>query len=249
MSSLAGPKILMWDIECLPAVVDSWGLFKQSHSINQIVEDPRMISFAARWYGTKKVIFKSEFHDGRQGMLDSLHALMDETDALCSWNGRGFDTKWARAEFLREGMTPPSAFKEIDLMMQVRGKMRFISNKLDYVSQALGVGQKNSTGGHELWTACRAGDPKAWAKMRTYNIQDVNLLVSLYDKLLPWLDVPNPALYGGETDGCPRCQSTNFQSRGFHTTTVGKYRRFQCSDCGGWFKSKSTVQSTEYRGV
>jgi hypothetical protein len=30
------------------------------------------------------------------------------------------------------------------------------------------------------------GDHKAWAEMKKYQIQDVNLLVELYDKLLPW---------------------------------------------------------------
>ncbi len=30
------------------------------------------------------------------------------------------------------------------------------------------------------------GDDKAWAEMKKYQIQDVNLLVDLYEKLLPW---------------------------------------------------------------
>jgi hypothetical protein len=30
------------------------------------------------------------------------------------------------------------------------------------------------------------GDEKAWAEMKKYQIQDVNLLVELYDILLPW---------------------------------------------------------------
>jgi hypothetical protein len=31
-----------------------------------------------------------------------------------------------------------------------------------------------------------AGDSKAWAEMKKYQIQDVNLLIDLYDVLLPW---------------------------------------------------------------
>jgi hypothetical protein len=30
------------------------------------------------------------------------------------------------------------------------------------------------------------GDPKAWVEMKKYQIQDVNLLIDLYDVLLPW---------------------------------------------------------------
>jgi hypothetical protein len=31
-----------------------------------------------------------------------------------------------------------------------------------------------------------AGNKKAWEEMKKYQIQDVNLLIDLYDLLLPW---------------------------------------------------------------
>jgi hypothetical protein len=31
-----------------------------------------------------------------------------------------------------------------------------------------------------------AGNSKAWVEMKKYQIQDVNLLIDLYDILLPW---------------------------------------------------------------
>lgn len=245
-------RILMYDLECAPANGDFWGLFDQNIGINQVKVQPYILSFAARWYGSKKVIFKDVHHDGRTGMLEALHAAIDEADAVCGWNSTGFDDKWANGEFAKEGMAPPSPVKKIDLMLQLRAKMRFLSNKLDYVSQEIfGLEGKKSTGGHELWTACMAGDETAWRKMKSYNIQDVNLLVDIFDRALPWLTIPNPALHDDDISGCPRCGSDNYQSRGSAPTATGRYPRFQCNECGGWFKGKKVIvgSTTEFRAL
>lgn len=241
-------KILAWDIECAPAVVHSWGLHNQFHSINQVMEDPYIMSFAAQWVGSKKIEFRSTYHDGRKEMLARMWTLMDEADALLSWNGKGFDTKWAYGEFIREGMSPPSPVKEIDLMQAVRSSARFLSTKLDYVAQALGIGKKKSTGGHELWVACMNDDPKAWAKMKSYNRQDVALLIELYYKLLPWIaNHPNMNLYY-EGDGCPACHSDNFQKRGYHYTGVSKTQRYRCmnENCGRWFHDRKVIERAAF---
>lgn len=244
-----GIKILAYDLECAPSVVHSWGLWNQTHSINQIMADPYIMSFAARWVGVKgKPIFTSVYHDGREKMLQTLHGLFDQADALMGYNSIGFDTKWANGEFIREGMLPPSPSKEIDLMRVVKSNARFISNKLDYVAQALGIGKKESTGGHELWVACMAGDPKAWAKMRKYNIQDVDLLIDLYEKLKPWIkNHPQMAFYGGHENGCPTCGSENIQKRGFKATNVSTFQQYQCRACGKWFQSGKALQRAEMR--
>jgi DNA polymerase elongation subunit (family B) len=240
-------RLGFWDIEMAPATVHSWGLFNQHHSINQVMEQPYMLSYAWRWYGERRVTFKSTFHDGKDEMVKSLHDKFNEADAIVSWNGKNFDTKHAHREFLNLGMPPTADPKEIDLMLAAKSQFRFLSNKLDYVSQYLGVGAKKSTGGHELWVACMAGDPRAWNRMRTYNKQDVNLLVDLYDRLLPWIkNHPNLNLYEVE-GGCPRCGSDDSQKRGFIRTGVSKFQRYQCNKCGGWFKSGKSQDSTLFR--
>lgn len=242
-------KILFWDVEMAPAVVHSWGLHEQNHGINQVIEQPYMLSFAARWYGSSKKIFYSVHHNTRQEMVEALHAHMDEADALVSWNGKGFDTKHAYREFLEVGLTPPSPVKEIDLMLTARSRFRLLSNKLDYVAQLLGIGKKKSTGGHELWIACMNGDEKAWAIMKRYNIQDVDLLVEIYDKLLPWItNHPNINLYQ-DGEGCPTCGSEDIQKRGLSHTGVSSYQRYRCMNCGKWSKSGKAVQRADLRQV
>lgn len=227
-------KILAWDIENRPGEAYIWTPFPDYIPITQIKSSTEMMCWAARWVDKKPVMFRSEFHDGREEMLDALWHLMDEADALVSWNGKGFDTKHANRAFLAAGMQPPSPVKEIDLMQAAKARFKFMSNKLDYVAQYLGLGAKTTHEGFGLWLACMEGDPKAWARMRRYNKQDVNLLIPLYEELLPWIKAhPNVNEHG---IACSRCSSTNLQLRGTEKTQALVYQRFQCQDCGGWGK-------------
>jgi uncharacterized protein YprB with RNaseH-like and TPR domain len=179
-------KILLLDIETTPMQVYAWGLWDQNISIDQIIKTTEMMCFGARWLGEKKVIFKSVHHDGKQAMLEELHKLMNEADLLVGWNSAAFDHKHINREFLEAGMAPPSPVKDLDLMSITKANFLFPSNKLDYVAQKLGVGAKVKHSGFSLWIKCMEGDDKAWAEMKKYQIQDVNLLVDLYDILSPW---------------------------------------------------------------
>lgn len=179
-------KILLLDIETTPLQVYTWGLWDQNIGINQIIKSTEMMCFGAKWLGQKSVTFKSVHHDGKKAMLEELHKLMDEADVLVGWNSASFDHKHINREFLENGMVPPSPVKDLDLMTVVKANFQFPSNKLDYVAQKLGVGSKVKHSGFELWIKCMDGDDKAWREMKKYQIQDVQLLDSLYDILLPW---------------------------------------------------------------
>lgn len=179
-------KTLFLDIETTPMQVYTWGLFDQNISINQIIKSTEMLCFGARWLGEKKVIFKSVHHDGKKAMLEDLHKIMDEADVLVGWNSAGFDHKHINREFLENEMKPPSPVKDLDLMSITKSNFLFPSNKLDYVAQKLGVGSKVKHSGFSLWIKCMEGDEKSWKEMKAYQIQDVNLLVDLYDIFIPW---------------------------------------------------------------
>ena len=157
-------KILFLDIETTPNLAYVWGLWQQNISIGQIVNSTEMLCFGARWYGQKKVIFKSVHHDGKEEMLKEVHRLMDEADVVVGWNSKAFDTKHLKRELLEAGMLPPSPYKDMDLMLAVKSQFKFPSNKLDYVAQKLEVGAKVKHSGFDLWLKCMAGDDKAWRR-------------------------------------------------------------------------------------
>lgn len=241
-------RLLDIDIETAPALVYTFSLFKPMIGMEQIVEHPRIICFSAKWHGSKKVMFYSEHHDGRKEMLDQLHALLDEADAIVTYNGKRFDQPWITGELLLEGYWPPSPFARIDLYQVMRSTTRFISGKLDYAVQRLLGQRKVAHQGFSLWKDCLAGDDKAWATMKKYAVQDTALLEPLYDVLRPWIkNHPNVALHNGVEAGCTNCGSDDFQRRGFKATGAQLYQQYRCNKCGHWFRGKSAVGSTEMR--
>lgn len=243
-------KVLAWDIEVTPLTTYEWSLWPKYISPDKLIKPQEMMCFAAKWIGQKKMFFKSTFHDDKQEMLDGAWELLNEADAVLSWNGRDYDTKHVNREFLEAGMSPPSPYKEIDLMAAVKKRFRFASNKLQHISEIL-----ESEGKHkvdfELWTRCMDGESSAWAEMRRYNKRDVELLERIYERLLPWIPGhPNVALYNDSAlDQCPACASTNLKREGHAYTQVGKFQRYRCADCGRWSRSGRRVEGRDLRAV
>lgn len=243
-------KILFLDLETTPITAHTWGLWQQNVSLNQILDSTSVMCFGARWYGTKKVIFKSVHHDGKEAMLAEAHRLMDEADVVIGWNSAAFDTKHLKRELIEAGMLPPSPYKDLDLMRVVKSQFKFPSNKLDYVAQTLGVGNKVKHSGFDLWIGCMAGNEKSWREMKKYQLQDVNLLVDLYEKLKPWIkNHPSSPLHNGEEEGCVVCGSHNLQKRGVAVAAYSSYQRLQCQDCGKWQRGAKSIATSKTRSI
>lgn len=243
-------KILAWDIETFPLQAYRWRMYDKSP-----VQLPAMISpggvwsFAARWYGDpkSKTITKSTFYDGHEAMVQSAYELLDEADALMSWNGKGFDTPKMSAEFAKYRMGPYAPVHEIDMLLDVRRAFGFESNKLEHVAQILLGKGKVQHEGFGLWIKCMADDPKAWNRMLRYNRQDVHLLIELYEYLLPWLNTPNARLYdAGQECTKPGCPGS-LTRQGFRTTKVGRYPRYKCGTCGAWSTGGKAEERTDIR--
>ena len=234
-------RILVIDIETKPHLVYAWGLFDQRIGINQIVEPGGTICFAAKWYGDPKIHFHSDHHDGHDEMLSAAWALMDEADILVGYNHKAFDVKHLHREFVGAGLGPPSPHKDIDLLTVARRRFKFPSNKLDYVSQELGVGHKVQHSGFDLWRGCMADEPKAWRTMKSYNRHDVVLTEELYDRVRPWIPGhPNLNMYRAErVSGCTHCGSDDVAESGFHYTQTRAYKRFKCRSCGAYIRATS----------
>lgn len=240
-------KTLALDLELSPNVAHVWGLWNNNVSLAQLQETQDVLCFGAKWVGGKKVFFKSVHHHSKKEMLDELWALLNEADAVLGWNSKNFDMKHANREFLEAGYPPPSPVKHIDLMHVARSQFKTPSNKLDYYANMLLGHGKVQHEGHALWVKCMAGDKKAWATMKKYQIEDVELLIPLYEALLPWIPKhPNLGLFGG-SGVCPKCDSSDVKQDGFETTGVSKFERFHCMGCGSWFRGKTALETSDYR--
>jgi DNA polymerase elongation subunit (family B) len=234
-------KILLLDIETAPNLVHVWGLWQQNVGINQIMDSGYVLCWAAKWYGEDNISFSSVHHTSPKRMLKDIHSLLEEADAVVHYNGTKFDIPTLNKEFLLHGLTPPSPYKQIDLLRTARSQFRFPSNKLDYIAQSLNLGSKVSHRGHQLWIDCMNGVDEAWKEMEEYNIHDVVLLEQVYDHLKPWIKGhPNHNLYDSSTV-CPHCGSHHIQKRGTATTKASIYQRYQCKECGTWSRGTKEI--------
>lgn len=206
--------------------------------MNFIVKDWLILCWSAKWLGEKEIYSSSlpkhkNYKNNRESdkyLIRPLWDLLNEADIVIAHNGIKFDRKKVNTRFVLNGMSPPSPYRMIDTLQLARREFSFTSNRLNDIGQMLGVGKKKETGGFNLWSSCLDGDMKSWRKMEDYCRQDVRLLERVYLKLRPFHQT-HPKL---EFKGCHRCGSSNVQNRGFAYTNTSKYRRYQCTDCGGW---------------
>jgi len=233
-------KLLILDIETFPILSYHWGLWDQNIAINQIREPGGVLCWAAKWHGKDRMFFRSLKHHGHEKMLAGIYDLLESADSVIHYNGMKFDIPILNTEFAHAKMPPPAPFSQIDLLRVVRQQFRLPSNKLDYVAQFLGLGEKISHEGFSLWKDCMAGKASAWKIMKAYNIRDAVLTEGVYDYLLPWIRFhPNYGLLAND-DGpvCTNCGSGELQRRGVARTKTMEYQRFQCNGCGTWSRAR-----------
>lgn len=243
------PKIGFVDIETAPMTAYIWGLFDRFTPTDRVIDSGRTLCFAHSW-GEGTTRFSAEWDKGGSiMMLAEAWNFLDRADWVVHYNGKKFDIPTLNKEFVQLGWHPPSPYKQLDLFQTVKRVFRFPSNKLDYVAQTLGLGEKAKHPGFQMWVDVMKGCPEAREMMKGYNIQDVDLLHSLYHRLRPWCP-QHPAfnLYdSAHTFACPACGSTHLERRGHAFTQAGKFQRYHCLDCGKWARDRSNMVNKERR--
>lgn len=249
-------KTLILDIETAPILASVWRTWKENVGLDQISHDWYILSFCAKWLGKDRPFYhdqsKTKDIENDHGLMRKLHGLLNEADIVVAHNGRRFDLRKINARFILNGFPPPSPYKIVDTLDIAKKHFAFTSNRLAYLTDVLCEEKKLAHAkfpGFKLWKECLNGNPEAWEEMRKYNIQDVVSLEELYLKLRPWTEGhPNVAAYDEDEDvRCPKCGSHAIRPRGFYLTQTGKYQRMRCDSCGGWSRTRYTLNSTGKR--
>lgn len=237
MSQTPKPKVLFIDIEWAPALAYVWRMWDENISPEQLLDAGGMLCFCAHFDGEKDYRFYSEWQHGRKGMAKAAKALLEEADAVVTYNGDKYDLPKIKGEILLAGLTPPPPPTSIDVIKTIK-QFGFVMNRLAYIGPLLNVGKKVKHEGFHLWKEVLAGVPSAQKKMRTYCIQDVRLLKALYHKVRPFI-TSHPHM-GKTKHECGNCQSNSVQSRGTRRTKTFRIQRLQCTSCGAWQDGKRT---------
>lgn len=234
-------KTLLIDIETAPAQAYIWNLKTRYVPLSQVARDGHILCFAAGWLGDEDIYFCSRWEHGEKAMVKNAWEMLDEADAVIHYNGNNFDIPRLNAEFLVHRLGPPAPSQHVDLYRVVSRKFRVLSKSMNHMLRLLSLEEKLAHKGMELWTGVMQGVKEDQQIMEEYNIRDVMALENLYHELLPWIDNhPNLALWMGDngTPRCRNCGSTKGQWRGYERTSVLSYRRWHCTDCGAWSRSR-----------
>lgn len=234
---MALSKILHLDIEWAPATAYVWRMWDENISPDQLIDEGGLLCFCAHWQGSKEFMFFSEWDDGPEGMAKAAYALLSEADAVVTYNGDKYDLPKLRGHLILNGHKDVPPATSIDLIKTVK-KLGFVMNKLAYIAPLFGAGSKMKHEGFQLWRSVLEGDNAAKRRMKKYCIQDVKVLVALYDKVKHFIkDHPHLGDAHGE---CGNCGSDHLQKRGYRRTKMYKTERLQCQSCGSWSTGKRT---------
>lgn len=251
-----GPRILYYDLETSLQLAAIFSLAHNDYiNPDALVTERYVICACYKWEGDDKVRSISVLDDPKRYaknhqddayVVKALHKLMSEADVIVGHNADQFDKKYINTRALYHGLPALPPIASIDTYKVAKANFLFNSNRLNYIGKLLGAGEKiQTTPG--LWMRVMQGEKAAVREMIDYCKQDVLLLEKVFLKLRPYCSTHvNRELFGEV--GCPRCGSSDVQSRGIHKAISKTYQRFQCQACGGWFrKLRAEEGATEYR--
>jgi predicted RNA-binding Zn-ribbon protein involved in translation (DUF1610 family) len=258
--SMAEPRIILWDIETTHNLAAVFKLTQNDYIASENIVQERIIVCAAwKELGKKQVHAVSTLDNPHgkgntllndQWVCERLHEVLSSADVIVAHNGDEYDIKFTKGRMLVHGLPPLPPILSIDTLKVARKQFLLNANNLNYLGSLLGVGHKKPTK-QGLWLKVLQGDQKAIQDMVSYNKQDVRLLERVFLKLQPHMsDHTNRQLFGTSGHGrltCPRCGSSDVQSRGVHRAMTQTYTRYQCQKCTGWFRERRATPGTSTR--
>jgi uncharacterized protein YprB with RNaseH-like and TPR domain len=225
----------VFDIETSYNRANIWNTGEQYIGFDQITEEWRVISWAAKWLGEKKV-FQQDLRKTRnkqddRKLVKGIWKLLDQADVVITQNGKKFDVKKLNARFVELGLESPSSYRHIDVYRESKKHFSFISHSLESLCKRLKVKfqklKHSKFPGRSLWDECLAGNQVAWKEMAKYNIYDILALECVYEKIQAWQTSVIITL-----DGSCNCGANNWKKYGFRYTNTKTYQRLKCGSCG-----------------
>jgi len=237
-------KVLFFDIETAPLLAYVWQAKTEYVSHDAMVNDSFMLSWAAKWQGSKAV--EADFLTPEEvaaqddhRIVTSLADMIRAADIVVAHNGDGFDIPMLNNRLLALGEEPVQPVKTIDTCKLAKKSFRLAYNKLDYLGEYLGLGKKLQTD-FNLWKKIYVGDQRKYkdglspmAYMVKYNRKDVVLLEAVYDKLVPYVK-GLPRLVEPDFNGehvCPTCGHDHLIKRGLAYSNASTWQTWQCMEC------------------
>lgn len=242
-------KVLFFDIETAPLLAHVWTAKVEYVPSDMFVHDSFMLSWAAKWKGSPKVLSDVLTPDEARAqndkrIVESLASVVREADLLIAHNIDRFDVPMLNNRLLGMKLEPVGPVRTLDTLTLARKAFRLASNKLDYLLRFLGLPRKLKTD-FELWRLAYMGDKKALSYMQEYNEHDVVSLEKALDRMMPYLRNA-PRFFEAEREGeraCPYCGSDKMTPRKYYRTQASTFTQYQCGNCLKYSRARTTERS------
>ena len=236
---------LFFDIETSPNIGFFW---KSGYKLNvgpeNIIQERSVICVCWKWEG-EKTVHSLEWNKGNdKKLIQEFIKVMNEADECIGHNSDNFDTKWLRTRCLYHRIPAFPFYQSVDTLKIAREQFNFNSNKLNYISQFLGIGKKKETG-YDLWkNIVLNNDIKAMKTMVDYCKQDVKLLEEVFNLMKTYAlpKVHRGILEGGNKVSCPGCGGTHFKLSKTRVSARGYVtKQLHCPDCGQYHTVSESI--------
>jgi uncharacterized protein YprB with RNaseH-like and TPR domain len=218
-------------------------MYKENIGTQQVVEPGGIICVGYKWVGEREVEVLTEWELGSEVMLRRVHSLIESADLVVGKNSVRFDIPWIRTEFLKYGIGSMPPISHVDLEKVARYNFRFLSNKLDFICDYLGIGHKVQHEGFPLWRKVMEGNEVAQRKMKRYCAGDIRITERLYKKMRGYIS-DHPFMGDTPSDKCAVCGGPT-EGRGWRRTKAFMIQKVHClnKNCDAWRSGKRIMVS------
>ena len=253
------PRMAILDIETSHDILASFGLKEQYHSPENILADWYIICARWKWHGGSKIYgscvlddmkrFKKDCADDYVVVKD-MYDLFSDVDVVIGHNVKTFDWRKFYARLMYYRMKPLPAPIFIDTLKESRKLIAPSSHSLKHLSRYYNLTPKMEPS-RGMGLKILKGDIAATKECYKYCGGDIKTTEEFFDLIAPHL-INSPLNHNlWRADGIDCCVSCGGEhltaSTGARTTRTGRYRRWQCQDCGKYMQAKKAFKTTNLR--
>lgn len=239
-------KVLIYDIETSYNIVKSWRVgYNLNINPSDIVKERAIICISYKWHNEEDTYnIQWDKNQCDRKLLQEFIPILNEADVIVAHNGDRYDIKFIKTRAIKHGLPMLVNYPQFDTLKVAKKKFSFNSNKLDYISEFLGFGNKLKTE-MKLWDDIIFNkSEQAMDKMIEYCNEDVRLLEKVYDKLIQW-EYPKihvGALTSEDNLTSPYTGKKNLELVKTSSTAKGSIKKImRCKDTGQLFELSKTA--------
>jgi uncharacterized protein YprB with RNaseH-like and TPR domain len=201
-----------WTLNCLDhatrALEVKYGIFEDGEEVFLDIETTNlnadfayMISYAMKVRGEDKVysgvISKEEIFSGNfdKRLVSECVENLSKFKRIYTYYGTKFDLPFlrSRAVYHKIDFIPYGLIQHQDIYYLIRNKFRFSRNRLEGVTEFLGIEGKTKLSGN-IWVRATIGDKESLDYILKHNIADVAILEKLYERVRTFASVSRTSI-------------------------------------------------------